>query len=428
MLRSSWRAAPVLMAALLVALTACSGRSGAGATAGGGANCSGVNTGKTGADTIKILSSLPMTGSSLGQTQTIVNAICMAIEERGGKAGDFTIVYEPLDDATPAKGAWDEGKESENANRAVNDPDVMAYIGTFNSGAAKVAIPILNRANLVMVSPANTYPGLTKPGKGEPGEPDIYYPTGVRNYARVVPADDLQGAVGAKWAKELGAQRVYVLDDSELYGRGLATVFHQEAKRRGLQVFPPDRPDSIDPKASDYRSLALRVRQTNPDLVYYGGITQNNAGKLWQDLRAALGPNVKLMGPDGIFEQAFLDAAGEAAIGTYLTFGGVPVKNYTGKAADWARRYRERFRSEPEVYAIYGYEAANVILDAIERVGRRDRVAIRDAVMSTKDYDGVLGRWSFDANGDTTLTTMSGSQVKGLKMDQVEFVTMLTLD
>jgi branched-chain amino acid transport system substrate-binding protein len=412
---------------LLIALAACAPQ----ATAPGAAPAqptSAVSTGGTGGNTVKIFSSLPMTGSALGQTQTIVNAIRMAVDERGGKVGNLTVIYEALDDATPAKGAWDEGKEAENANRAVNDPEVVAYIGTFNSGAAKVAIPILNRANLVMVSPANTYPGLTKPGKGEPGEPDIYYPTGVRNYARVVPADDLQGAVGAKWAKELGAQRVYVLDDSELYGRGLATVFHQEARRRGLQVFPPDRPDSIDPKASDYRSLALRVRQTNPDLVYYGGITQNNAGKLWQDLRAALGPNVKLMGPDGIFEQAFLDAAGEAAIGTYLTFGGVPVKNYTGKAADWARRYRERYRSEPEVYAIYGYEAANVILDAIERVGRRDRVAIRDAVMSTKDYDGVLGRWSFDANGDTTLTTMSGSQVKGLRMDQVEFVTMLTLD
>jgi branched-chain amino acid transport system substrate-binding protein len=234
--------------------------------------------------------------------------------------------------------------------------------------------------------------------------------------------------VGAKWAKELGAQRVYVLDDSELYGRGLALVFHQEAKRRGLEVFPPDKPDSIDPKASDYRSLALRVRQTNPDLVYYGGITQNNAGKLWQDLRATLGRNVKLMGPDGITEQAFLDAAGEAALDTYLTFGGVPVKHYQGRALEWLKRYRDKYRSDPEVYAIYGYEAASVVLDGIARAGRKDREAVRAAVMGTRDFDGVLGRWSFDANGDTTLTTVSVSQVKGLKMDQVEFITMLTAD
>jgi branched-chain amino acid transport system substrate-binding protein len=369
-----------------------------------------------------------MTGSALGQTQTIVNAMRMAVEERGGKVGDLTVTYEALDDATPAKGSWDEGKEAENAHRAVNDADVVAYMGTFNSGAAKVAIPILNRANLAMISPANTYPGLTKPGKGESNEPDVYYPNGKRNYSRVVPADDLQGAVGAKWARDLGARRVYVLDDTELYGRGLATVFHQEAKRRGLEVLPADKPDSIDPKASDYRSLALRVRQANPDLVYFGGITQNNAGKLWQDLRQTLGPNVKLMGPDGMFEQAFLDGAGDAAMGTYLTFGGVPVKNYQGKAQDWARRYRDKFRADPEVYAIYGYESANVVLDAIGKVGRRDRAAIRDAIMATKDYDGTLGRWSFDPNGDTTLTTMSGSQVKGPKLEQVEFVTMLTAD
>ncbi len=445
MVRPFWRANAIATSLMLLfAVTACgsqgSSSGGAAAQPSGGAPAAAAPTtgaaapttaaGATGGSsgTVKILSSLPMTGSSLGQTQTIVNAIKMAVEERGGKVGDLTVVYEPLDDATPAKGSWDEGKESENANRAINDPDVVAYIGTFNSGAAKVAIPILNRANLVMVSPANTYPGLTKPGKGEPNEPNVYYPNGTRNYSRVVPADDLQGAVGAKWAKDLGAQRVYVLDDSELYGRGLATVFHQEAKRRGLQVSPADKPDSIDRNASDYRSLALRVRQANPQLVYFGGITQNNAGKLWQDLRAALGPNVKLMGPDGIFEQAFLDAAGEAALNSYMTFGGVPAKNYQGKAQDWARRYRDKYRSEPEVYAIYGYESANVVLDGIAKAGRRDRVAVRDAVMGTKDYDGALGHWSFDANGDTTLTTMSGSQVKGPKLEEVEFVTMLTGD
>jgi branched-chain amino acid transport system substrate-binding protein len=352
----------------------------------------------------------------------------MAVEERGGKVGNYTIVYEPLDDATPAKGSWDEGKEAENANRAINDADVMAYIGTFNSGAAKVSIPLMNRANLVMVSPANTYPGLTKPGKGEANEPDVYYPTGKRNYARVVPADDLQGAVGAKEAQQLGAKRVYVLDDSELYGRGLATVFHQEAKRRGLDVSPPNAPDSIDKQASDYRSLALKVKQANPDFVYFGGITQSNAGKLWQDLRAQLGKDVKLMGPDGIFEQAFLDAAGDTAMDTYVTFGGVPVKNYQGKAQEWLQRYRDKYKSDPEVYAVYGYDAASAVLDAIAQANKKDRATITQAVMGTKDHDGALGKWSFDANGDTTLTNLSVSQFKGPKIDQVQFISMMTAD
>lgn len=148
-------------------------------------------------NTIKIVSSLPRTGSSKGQTDTIVNAIKMCLEEHNYQAGRFKLKYEDWDDVTAAKGQWDAAKESENANKAVNDKDVMVYIGTFNSGAAKVSIPILNKANLVMISPANTYPGLTKPGKGEANEPQVYRPTGKPNYTRVVPADDLQGAAGA---------------------------------------------------------------------------------------------------------------------------------------------------------------------------------------------------------------------------------------
>ncbi len=370
-------------------------------------------------NTIKIVSSLPRTGSSKGQTDTIVNAIKMCLEEHNYKAGKFTLKYEDWDDATAAKGQWDAAKESENANKAVNDKDVMVYIGTFNSGAAKVSIPILNKANLVMISPANTYPGLTKPGKGEPNEPQVYQPTGKPNYTRVVPADDLQGAAGANWAKQMGVKSVYVLHDTQLYGQGLAQVFQDTAKKIGLDVKGFE---GIDAKASDYRALAQKIKNTNPDLVYYGGITQNNAGKLWKDLRATLGPSVKLMGPDGIFEEAFLKDAGEAAEGTYVTFGGLPPDKLTGKGADWYRKYKDKFKSEPEAYTAYGYEACQVAVAAIERAGKKDRAAIRDAVFATKDFDGVLGKWSFDQNGDTTLTTMSGQQVKNGKF---EFVTLL---
>jgi len=372
--------------------------------------------------TIKIVSSLPRTGSSKGQTDTIVNAMKMALDEVSSKVGGATIVYEDLDDATPARGAWDAGKEAENANRAVSDADVMVYIGTFNSGAAKVSIPILNRANLVMVSPANTYPGLTKPGKGEPNEPDIYYPGGKRNYSRVVPADDLQGAVAANWSKQVGATKVYVLDDTELYGHGIAVVFAETAQKIGLSVVGG--PEGIDSKSSDYRALATKIRGTGADMVYYGGITQNNAGKLFKDLRAVMGNNLKLMGPDGIYEQAFLDDAGDAAEGVYITFGGVPPAKLAGKGAAWYTAYKAKFGAEPEAYAAYGYESMKVALDGIMRAGRKDRVAVRDAIFATKDYDGVLGKWSFDANGDTSLTQMSGRQVKDGKFDDANAVTL----
>ncbi len=365
--------------------------------------------------TIKIVSSLPRTGSSKGQTDTVVNSINQRLKQDNSQAcnGQFKITYEDMDDATAAAGKWDPTQEANNANKAAADADVMVYIGTFNSGAAKISIPILNQAGLVMISPANTYPGLTKPGKGDAGEPDKYYPTGKRNYSRVVPADDLQGAAAANWAKDLGVKSVYILHDTETYGKGIADVFRAKAKENGIEEKGYE---GIDKKAQDYKALGSKINDANPDLVYFGGITQNNGGLLLKDIRAA-GFKGKFMGPDGIYEQAFLDAAGDGAEGAYITFGGVPGPKLTGKGKEWYDAYKAQFNSEPEVYAVYGYEATNVALAAINKVCKKDRAAILDAVFATKDFDGVTGKFSIDANGDTSTTTMSGVQVKGGKFD-----------
>lgn len=357
----------------------------------------------SGGNTVKIVSSLPITVSSLSLTQTIVNGIKQVVESKPTACdGKLKIEYQVMDDATAAAGKWDPAQETENANKAVADNTVVAYIGTFNSGAAKLAIPILNQANLVMVSPANTYPGLTKKGLGEANEPEVYYPNGKRNYTRVVPTDDLQGSLGANWAKSLGVKKVYILDDQELYGKGLADIFDQSAKKIGLEVVGRE---GIDAKAADYKALMTKIKALNPDLIYFGGITQNNGGQLIKDMRnvGMTADKVKFMGPDGIYEQALIDAGGKDAEGVYATFGGVPANELTGAGKTWYESYKAKYKAEPEAYAAYGYEAANVIVDAINKVCKNDRAAIRDAVLATKDYNGVLGKWSFDANGDTTL-------------------------
>lgn len=375
-------------------------------------------------NTVKIVSSLPMTGSSLGQTQTIINGIKQVLEESNSSAcdGKIQVQYEALDDATAAAGKWDPVQETANANKSVADPNVVAYIGTYNSGAAKLSIPILNQANLVMISPANTYPGLTKPGKGEANEPNIYYPNGKRNFTRVVPADDLQGSAAANWAKSLGVKKVYILDDQELYGKGLADIFDATSKKIGIQVLGHE---GIDPKASDYKALMTKIKALNPDLIYFGGITQNNAGQLIKDARnvGMTSDKVKFMGPDGTFEQALIDAAGKDAEGYYATFGGVPAKELTGAGKTWYESYKKKYNAEPEAYAAYGYESAKVALDAVNKVCKNDRAAVRDAVMGTKDFKGILGTWSFDANGDTTLTKLSGNQVKDGKWSFVKVLT-----
>lgn len=374
---------------------------------------------------IKVVSDLPMTGSSLGQTQTIVNAITQAFAEKNNQAcgGKYTIEYQTFDDASAARGAWDPDVVTQNAKTYAADKSIVAIIGTFNSGAAKLMIPIVNAANLVMISPANTYPGLTKPGKGEGGEPDLYYPNGIRNYTRVVPADDLQGAVAAQWAKDLGATKVYILDDQELYGKGVADVFNKAATEIGLTVIAQE---GIDGKAADYKALATKMNEAGPDLIYFGGITQNNAGQLLKDIRS-VGFEGIFMGPDGIAELAFIEAAGDAAEGVYTTFGGIPPDALEGKSAEWRDSYKAKFGSNPEVYTIYGYVSATVLLDAFERIcvaggDPTNRETVRKAVFETKDFDSILGKFSIDANGDTTITAMSGSQVKN---GAFEFVTLL---
>ena len=362
------------------------------------------------AGTLKIISSLPRTGSANAQTNTMVNGIKLAIDEVGGQIDGWKIAYEDMDDASPQRGNWDPAVEAQNANAAVKDSDCIAYIGTFNSGAAKVAIPILNRAGLAMVSPANTYPGLTKPGSGEANEPLVYRPSGKINYFRVVPTDDLQGVEAANWAKTLNAGKVFILNDRELYGKGIADVFRKQAEKLGIEVVGFE---GIDSKAANYRSLATKVKATSPDLVYFGGTTQSNAGQVAKDLRSG-GYEGMFMVPDGCFEQAFIEAAGAANLNgkTYITFGGLPAEKMTGKGADFRSAYKLKFGDDPEAYASYGYEAARVVLQAIAQAKTKDRAGILAAISATKDFNGVLGKWSFDANGDTSSRVMSGQTVQ----------------
>ncbi len=397
-----------VMVAISMVLTAC----GAGGAASGG-------------KTLKIVSSLPMTGSSLTQTQTIVNAEQLRLAQANYQAcgGKYKLSYEAWDDASAAQGQWDPAVETENGNKAAADPSIIAYLGTFNSGAAKLSIPILDQAGLVMVSPANTYAGLTKPGKGEAGEPDKYYPTGIRNYARVVTADDVQGKVDANFMfNQLGVKTVYILDDQQLYGKGVADVFEATAKSLGMTVLGHE---GIDTKASDYKALMQKISTSNngqpPDAIFVGMVIDSNAAQLLKDKVAIMGDNtkVKFMGPDGIQTQAMIDGAGkDVAEGIYASVAGLAFPDaLTPAGKKFVSDYEAKYGKLTEPYSIYGYETMNVVLAAIENVcasggDPSSRKAVRDAVFATKDFNGVLGTWSFDQNGDTTLSDMTVYQVK----------------
>ena len=403
----------LLVLASLV-LTACGG------AAGGG-----------GGSTLKIVSSLPMTGASLTQTQTIVNAMQLRVEQAGGKAcgGKYTLAYESWDDASAALGKWDPAVETENANKAAADPTIVAYLGTFNSGAAKLSIPILNQSGpLVMISPANTYPGLTHSAEGltEANEPDVYYPSGVRNYARTAATDDFQGKVAVNFLVSEGIKSLYILDDQEVYGKGVADSVNQEAKAAGITVIAQE---GYDPKAADYKALMTKISTSNaggpPDAVYLGAIVDNNSAQVLKDKVAIMGDNktVKFVGPDGLYTAALIEGAGaDVAEGVFATTPGLAIKDLGDAGKKFFADYEAKFGPTNEPYAILGYDAMNAALKAIEDVcaaggNPTDRKAVRDAVFAIKDFDGALGKWSFDENGDITLPYFLVGQVQSGKFE-----------
>jgi branched-chain amino acid transport system substrate-binding protein len=217
---------------------------------------------------------------------------------------------------------------------------------------------------------------------------------------RTALSEHLQGAFAAQWAAGLGMRRAFVLHDTEPGGRGVALPFADACRRLGVELAEP--PVGIEPKRREYEALAEAVAGSGAELVFYGGIIQNGAGPLWRDIRS-VAPAITMMGPNTLFEHAFIDDAGAHAEGTLITFGGVPPALLAGRGREFLEHYLERFGLKPECYAASAYDATGVILQAIERVGRIDRAAITEAAFATRDFDGLLGRWSFDANGDIDL-------------------------
>src|SRR4051812_44536289 len=378
----------------------------------------------SGSKTLTIYSSLPLQGASRVQTEALVNGAKLALEQAGNKAGSFKIDYKSLDDSPAQAGSWTPEAESANALKAPADKNVAAYIGGFNSGASKISIPILSEAGVSQISPANTYVGLTtnEPGS-EPGEPDKYYPTGNRTYVRIVPKDTIQAAALVTVMKQDGCTKVAMTNDKEVYGAGLARNIELSAKTQGVTIVSND---AIDKNAPNYRSLASKAKSAGADCFLYSGITANNAVQQFKDFASALGPDAKLFGPDGVAETGFVsekDGGIPKSLDprTTVTVATLSPDQYPPDGQEFFKSYTEKYGvNNPDPYAIYGYEAMKLALDAIARSKTGDKADIVKALFATKDRNSVLGNYSIDKNGDTTLTDYGAYGVKNgeLKFDQ----------
>jgi branched-chain amino acid transport system substrate-binding protein len=396
-----------------------------GAGACGGDDDGGGSAGEGGSKTLTIYSSMPLQGASAPSTKDVVNGIELALEQAGNKAGEHTIEYVSLDNSTAQAGAWTPEATTANARKAAQDDSTAVYIGEYNSGAAAVSIPVLNEAAVPMISPANTAVGLTTDDPGSTsGEPAKYYPSGQRNYSRIVPRDSVKGPALAAVMKEDGCTKVQLTNDKEVYGAGLAEAIETAAGDIGLEIISNE---PIDKNTPNYRSLAQSAASEGADCFAFSGIVANNAVQLFKDFAAAL-PDAKLYGVDGICESGFFDPAeggipADVASRYKCQSPTLPPSELPPEGQEFYKAYAEKYGDEiPDPYAIYGYEAMRLALDAIERSGTGEKADILQALFDTEDREGVLGTYSIDDNGDTTLTDMSLQAVENGKLKFVKVI------
>jgi len=381
-------------------------------------------------ETIKIMTSWPLQGPMLPEGESMKRAVDLALKhyladrDGVGPAG-FDIDLINLDDASPTTGSWDGTIEAENAQKCVNDEDCMVYFATYNSGAAKVSIPITNKAGLAQITPANTYPGLTH--AWAEGEPDIYRPSGRVNYFRTNAADDVQGWAASAWAQCLGFTKVYLLDDRQLYGKGCADAFEQKAEELGIEIVGRDGVESVD---IDFRALLTKVKASGADLVYGGFVIDSGGPQIIQQMDA-LGlfkAGIKFMGPDGLVNPALVEQVGGPSVADdniYLTFPGLAPSQLASESGKrFFNDFIDEYGVEPSPWSTYAYQSMQVIMDSIDRAGVKDRTAILDA-MAEGQYKGITGDFGFNEDGDPTLAFLGGNLVQGGK---IEYITSISPD
>ncbi len=357
---------------------------------------------------VDVYSSLPLQGASKDQTNAMVDGIKLAIKQAGNKAGAVAVKYTSLDDSTAQAGNWEPNQVGSNARKVAQDKKAVAYIGEFNSGASALSIPILNQVGIAQISPANTYVGLTtsEPGS-EKGEPAKYQPTGKKTYTRIVPRDTIQAQALVTQMKTDGCTKVAVANDKDTYGAGLSRLFEIKAKAASLPITSDE---GIQKDAANFRGVASKFKGAGADCFLFAGVTANGAIQVYKDVAAAL-PSAKLYGADGVCESGFTNPKKKgipAAVGAKFgcTVATLDLPSYPGGKKFIAAFDAEYGNANPDPYAIYGYEAMQLTLDTIKAAGQAGttREGFLAQLFKTKDRNSVLGTYSIDANGDTTLT------------------------
>jgi branched-chain amino acid transport system substrate-binding protein len=351
---------------------------------------------------LAIYSSLPLQGPSAAISQEIVNGERLALSQSGGRIGPLKIGYVSLDDANPQTGELDPGATSTDAKTAAQDTSTIAYLGELGSEATAVSLPLINAAGILQVSPGSPYVGLTSSLDAGQDEPARFYPSGKRNFGRLALGDQAQAVAQAKLMRSLGVRKLYVLDDQNPFQTPLSELVATEAKRAGVTVLAHD--SIVATPGSVFTGEVEKIAKSGADAVFFAGGAGAGTVSLWRALHTA-DPKLLLLGSSSLAGEAFAAQLGAAGASAYVTTPVLAPSEYPPAAAGVLDGYRRQFGGRPGAYALYGFEAMSVVLDAIRRAGSRgnDRQTVIDRFFATADRDSVLGRYSMKVDGETTL-------------------------
>jgi branched-chain amino acid transport system substrate-binding protein len=380
--------------------------------------CSALTYGGEGRPHVIVAASTALQGRAAEYGVQNAQALKLVLAERGWRAGEFRVGLQICDEMSAPRGLSSPAKCGRNALAFALNRSVLGVVGPMHSSCALTMLPTLNAAKrgpLVLLGASTTFLGLTRAGSGVAAPGTRWsFPTGQRNFVRVVPADDLQGAAGAVFAKRQGARSVFVLYDCYCeYGHGVAASFQSAADRIGLRVAGDD---DWSAYASGYGALAERIRRTGADAVYLGGYLENNGVELIRDLRAVLGPEVALIAPDGFASPALIvEGAGPAAEGLIITIADLPGSELPPAGRAFADRFEERYMARPRSFSLHTAQAAEVLLGAIA-ASDGSRADVTRRVLATRVDGGLLGDFEFDRYGDTTLNAIGVYRIEEGRM------------
>jgi branched-chain amino acid transport system substrate-binding protein len=386
----------LVTAALVVGTSGCGSVSGAASSLG---------------NQLTVYSSLPLQGPSGAISQQIVDGEKLALYDAGGHVGPFKVSYASQDDSNPTSGQWDPDVTAADAKTAANDPSTIAYLGDYNSAATAISLPLINAAGILQISPASPYAGLTSSLDAGQDEPERFYPTGKRNFARLQPGDQTQARAQVLLMRSLGVTKIYVLDDQDPFELPLAQMVVTDAEHAGISVAAHD---SLDTTATtSFTGEAVKIAKSGAQAVFFAGGTTPEIVSLWKQLHNA-DPQLWLLGSSTMVNATFTSAIGAGAgARTLLSTPVLPVSLYPVSAQRVLAGYRRQFGEQPEAYALFGYEAMSAALQAIRRAGARgnNREAVIDALFAAGPRDSVIGRYAIEPDGETTLSSYGVDRV-----------------